>query len=106
MAKYLIRATYTQEGLKGLMKDGGSKRVRAVEEMVQSVGAKLESFYFALGEEDVYAILDVPDAETGCALSMVTNVSGAVRLTTTTLLTPEQVDTAVKKSVAYTPPGK
>ncbi|HEX9724408.1 MAG TPA: GYD domain-containing protein [Vicinamibacteria bacterium] len=106
MAKYLIRASYTQEGLKGLIKDGGSKRVRAVEEAMKSVGAKLESLYFALGEDDVYAIVDAPDIETASALSMATNASGAVHLKTTVLLTPQQVDAAVKKSVAYTPPGK
>jgi len=105
MAKYLIQASYTQEGLKGLMKDGGSKRVRAVQEMAKSVGAKLESFYFALGDQDVYVILDVPDVETASAMSMVTNASGAVHLKTIALLTPEQVDAAIKKPVAYTPPG-
>lgn len=106
MAKYLVRASYTQEGLKGLIKDGGSKRVRAVEEAMKSVGAKIESFYFALGKDDVYAIIDAPDVETASALSLVTNASGAVHLKTTVLLTPQQVDAAVKKSVAYTPPGK
>ena len=106
MAKYLIRASYTQEGLKGLIKDGGSKRVRAVEEAMKSVGAKLESLYFALGEDDVYAIIDAPDHETASALSMATNASGAVHLKTTVLLTPQQVDAAVKKSISYTPPGK
>jgi uncharacterized protein with GYD domain len=106
MAKYLIRASYTQDGLKGLIKDGGSKRVRAVEEMTKSVGAKLESLYFALGEDDVYAIVDAPDVETVSALSMATNATGAVHLKTTVLLTPQQVDAAVKKSVSYTPPGK
>jgi uncharacterized protein with GYD domain len=106
MAKYLIRASYTQEGLKGLIKDGGSKRVRAVEEAMKSVGAKLEALYFALGEDDVYAIIDAPDVETASALSMATNASGAVHLKTTVLMTPQQVDAAVKKSISYTPPGK
>lgn len=65
----------------------------------------MESFYFALGEADVYLIVDAPDVETVSAVSMVTNASGAVRLSTTVLMTPQQVDEAVKKSVAYTPPG-
>ena len=105
MSKYLIRASYTTEGVKGLLKDGGSKRVRAVEEALKPLGAKVESFYFALGEADVYLIVDAPDVETVSAVSMVTNASGAVRLSTTVLMTPQQVDEAVKKSVAYTPPG-
>jgi len=105
MSKYLIRASYTPEGLKGLLKDGGSKRVRAVEEAMKPLGGKVESFYFALGGDDVYVIVDAPDIESISAVSMVTNASGAVRLSTTVLLTPQQVDEAVKKSVAYTPPG-
>jgi len=105
MSKYLIRASYTQEGIKGLLKDGGSKRVRAVEEAIKPLGGKVESFYFALGGDDVYVIVDAPDIETVSAVSMVTNASGAVHLTTTVLMTPQQVDEAVKKSVAYTPPG-
>ena len=105
MSKYLIRASYTQEGIKGLLKDGGSKRVRAVEEALKPLGGKVESFYFALGADDVYVIVDAPDIESVSAVSMVTNASGAVRLSTTVLMTPQQVDEAVKKSVAYTPPG-
>jgi uncharacterized protein with GYD domain len=106
MPKYLIRASYTAEGAKGLLKDGGSKRVRAVEEAVTPLGGKIESFYFALGEDDVFLILDAPDHAAVTAVSLVTNASGTVRVKTTALMTPQEVDEAVKKSVSYTPPGK
>ncbi len=105
MAKYLLRASYTADGAKGLLKDGGSKRVRAVEEALTPLGAKVESFYFAFGEDDVFLIIDAPDHETVTAVSLVTSASGAVRVSTTVLMTPQEMDAAAKKSVSYTPPG-
>ena len=57
MAKYLVRASYTAEGAKGLLKDGGTKRVQVVKDFITGVGGSLESFYFALGADDVYIII-------------------------------------------------
>jgi uncharacterized protein with GYD domain len=106
MAKYLVRASYTAEGARGLMKDGGSKRVAALETVLKSVGAKLDAFYFALGEHDVYTIIDAPDLASVSALALAINASGAVRVSTTVLVTPQEVDAAAKKAVQYTPPGQ
>jgi uncharacterized protein with GYD domain len=106
MAKYLVCASYTPEGARGLMKDGGSKRVAALETALKGVGAKLDAFYFALGEHDVYAIIDAPDLASVSALALTTNASGAVRVSTTVLVTPQEVDAAAKKAVQYTPPGQ
>jgi uncharacterized protein with GYD domain len=106
MAKYLVTASYTAEGAKGLMKDGGSKRVKVVTEALKAAGVTIESFYFALGEHDVFIIVNAPDHVTMTAVALATNASGAVRLSTTVLLTPAEVDAAVKKAVAYTPPGR
>jgi uncharacterized protein with GYD domain len=106
MAKYLVRASYTAEGARGLMKDGGSKRVAALETVLKSVGAKLDAFYFALGEHDVYTIIDAPDLASVSALALATNASGAVRVSTTVLVTPQELDAAAKKAVQYTPPGQ
>ena len=76
-----------------------------MERLIKGVGGTLESFYYAFGTEDVYVIADVPDAETIAAVSLAVNASGAVRLSTTVLMTPEQMDTAAKKTVDYHPPG-
>src|SRR6476660_7470000 len=105
MPKYLYQASYTAEGIKGLLKEGGSKRKAVVEEMTKAAGGKLEAFYFAFGDSDVYLIVDAPDQATASAISMTVNASGAVTLKTTVLLTPEEVDQAVKKSVKYRSPG-
>ena len=106
MAKYLFEAKYTTEGVKGLLKDGGTKRRAAVEETLKALGGTLEALYFALGKHDVYAIVDLPDHVGVTAASLVVNASGAVSLRTTVLITPEEVDQAVKKTVKYRAPGK
>jgi uncharacterized protein with GYD domain len=106
MAKFLYRAAYTAEGTKGLQKEGGSKRRAAVEEMAKALGAKVEAFYYAFGESDVYVIIDAPDSASAAAVSLAVNASGAVQLKTTVLLTPEEMDQAAKKAVTYRPPGK
>ena len=105
MAKFLINASYTSEGTKGVLKSGGTKRKEVVERMFTDIGGKLEAFYFAFGDHDVYAILDLPDAVTAAALALTINASGMVALTTTLLLTPGEVDKAAKMSVHYSPPG-
>ena len=106
MAKYLIRASYTADGAKGLIKDGGSKRIEVVRQLMKSVGGTLETAYFALGEHDFICIADIPDNVALTALALTTNATGAVRLSTTTLITAAEVDEAVKRAVAYTPPGR
>jgi uncharacterized protein with GYD domain len=105
MAKFLIKASYTSEGARGLVKDGGSGRRAAVTQMIEKVGGKVDAFYFAYGDADVYVLIDVPNTATGLALSMAVNASGAVRLTTIPLITPEEVDAASKIAVGYRSPG-
>jgi uncharacterized protein with GYD domain len=105
MAKYLIKASYTVEGTKGLLKEGGSSRRAAVAQMAQQMGGKLEAFYYAFGEPDVFAILDVPDVISAAAISLVINSRGGAQVSTTPLITPEEIDAACKKSVAYRAPG-
>ena len=106
MPKYLLEASYTAEGTKGLLKEGASKRRATVEETLKTLGARMEAFYYALGEHDVYLIVDAPDNVTVAAVSMAVNAAGAVHLKTTALLTTEEIDMAMKKSVNYRPPGK
>ena len=105
MPKYLLQVSYTAEGAKGVLKDGGSKRRAAAQAAMKSLGGKLETFYFAFGESDVIAIADLPDAVSAATASMTLAASGAVTTKTTVLLTPEDIDAAVKKSAKYTPPG-
>ena len=106
MPKYLIHASYTADGAKGLLKDGGTKRRQVAEAALKSAGATLEAFYFAFGDHDAIVVVDAPDHATIAGASIAINASGAVATKTTVLMTPEEVDQAVKKAVAYTPPGR
>jgi uncharacterized protein with GYD domain len=105
MSKYLIEASYTAEGAKCLMKQGGTARRAVVQKMVESLGGRLDVFYFAFGEGDVYLIFDVPDNPTAAAISLAVAGTGAIRLKTIVLLTLEEMDQATKKPVHYDLPG-
>ena len=106
MAKYLLQGSYTAEGSKGLLKDGGSKRRAAAKTLVESLGGKIECLYFAFGETDVLAIVDMPDSASAAAASLTIGASGGLTGKLTVLLTPEEIDQAAKKSATYTPPGR
>lgn len=105
MAKYLIHGSYTQSGVHGLLKEGGSGRVDAVGKLLADLGGSVEGFYFALGDDDVFVIADIPDNTTAAAISLAVGASGAVNIKTTVLLTPEEMDRATQQSVNYRPPG-
>jgi len=105
MPKYLFHGSYTPEGLRGLLAEGGSKRIEAAKQALKSVGGTLEAFYFAFGDNDFYIIVDLPDNVSTTAISLAGNVSGTFSIKTVVLLTPEEVDEAVKKSVDFRPPG-
>lgn len=106
MKKYLIKATYNSNGVKGLIQEGGTKRRSEVQKMVEAVGGKLESFYYAFGEYDAFLIIEIPDDIAAAAVIMRVNSSGMVSISTTVLLTPEDIDAASKKSVSYRAPGE
>ncbi len=105
MAKFLLKVSYTAEGVKRLLKDGGSARRTAVEQMAKDLGGKLETFYYAFGQPDVYLIVDLPDAVTVSAVSLAINAAGLVCVSTTPLITPEEIDAACKKSAKVRVPG-
>ena len=106
MSKYLYQAAYTGAGLEGLLKEGGSKRREAVELAAKSLGGTLEAFYYAFGDTDVFAIIDLPDNVSASAFSLLVAAGGGASVKTTVLITPEEVDQATKMTVKYRPPGK
>ena len=106
MAKYLVTGSYTPEGLKGLLKDGGSGRRKAVETALKSLGGHLEAFYFAFGDNDAVTIVDVPDNVTAAALTIGISSTGTVGTKTTVLLTAEEIDQAVKKTLSFRAAGQ
>lgn len=106
MGKYLFEGNYVGDGLKGLMREGGSKRRDALVEALKSVGGSLECMYFAFGETDVVGVLETPEPADAAALSLLVNSSGAVKVRLKPLMTPEDIDEAAKKNPSYRPPGQ
>lgn len=105
MPKYLIEASYGADGVRGIAQQGGSARREIVGQLIGSMGGTMESFYFAFGDADVYAIAELPSDEAATALALGINQSAATKIKTVVLLTPEQVDAAARMVPEYTPPG-
>ncbi|HVN56607.1 MAG TPA: GYD domain-containing protein [Anaerolineaceae bacterium] len=106
MASFLVQFSYTESGVKGLLKEGGSKRREVTEQLVKSLGGRLVAYYFTFGEYDGFAIIDGVENVDAAAAGLTVAASGAVRTKTTVLLTPAEIDQATRKSPAYRPPGQ
>src|SRR5919202_5959126 len=104
MPKFLLEASYTVEGVKGLQREGGSSRRDAVAKAVESVGGRLERFYFAFGDHDAFVIADLPDNQSATAVALAVGAAGGANVRTVVLLTTEEIDTAVRRAVDYSPP--
>jgi uncharacterized protein with GYD domain len=105
MPKYLIRVKLTVDGLKGLLQEGGTARREVAERMAQSLGGRVESMYWAFGDEDVYVLVDLPSNSSAAAMGLVSSAAGGVRTSTVVLLTAEEIDEAVRQKVDYRAPG-
>jgi uncharacterized protein with GYD domain len=106
MPKYLVHATYTAEGAKGILKSGGTARRKAVEQLLASLNGRLEAFYFTFGADDAILIIDLPDQVAASAIGLAVAASGTIRSRSTVLITPEEVDEAVKREIHFHPPGE
>ena len=106
MPKYLWQASYSPQGTRGLKAEGGTKRMKAVEAAIRSLGGKLEAFYYAFGDTDVYLIADLPNNSSAAGAVMAVNASGASVVKTTVLLEPSEIDVACKTTLRYRPPGE
>jgi uncharacterized protein with GYD domain len=105
MAKFLIKASYSSQGVRGVMKEGGTSRRDTVGALTSNLGGTMESFYFGFGEADAYVTVDLPDNISAAAIALAVNATGAVQVSTVVLMTPEEIDEAAKKTVDYRPPG-
>jgi uncharacterized protein with GYD domain len=105
MPKYMFTGSFTQQGGKGVLAEGGTARVKAVSDLMASLGGSLESYHFAFGGDDYVIIADLPDNAAAAAGAMRVSTSGAVSNRTVVLLTPEEIDAVAKLSPAYRAPG-
>jgi uncharacterized protein with GYD domain len=106
MPKFLIEASYTAEGFKGLQKDKAAGRTQAVKNALKAVDGQLECLYWCLGDRDAIAIAEFPNTVAASAFSSAISASGLVRTRTTALLTAQELDTALAKSINYQAPGR
>ncbi len=105
MAKYMLIGSYTAEGARGLLKEGGSARREAARKAIESAGGSLESFYLGFGSDDYYVVADFPNHATVAAAALTVGASGTSRTRTIVLLTPEDIDAASKVAIDFRPPG-
>ena len=105
MPQYLYQANYTATGMQGLLREGGTSRRQVFDNIARDQGGTLEAFYYAFGGSDLYIIFDLPDTTTAAAISLVITAGGALSISTVQLITPEEIDAAVAKTVTYRPPG-
>ena len=106
MANFLVTASYSPDGVKGVLKSGGTARADAVSNAVEGLGGKMHSFHFACGGDDAIVMVELPDNVAAAALGLAVSSTGLASVKTTVLLTPADIDEAAKRQVAYTPPGK
>jgi uncharacterized protein with GYD domain len=99
MAKYLVIASYTADGLRELAAHGASARVEASKKVVAEAGGSIESFYYALGSDDGFIVCDLPDNVAAAATAIAAGSSGVVVSRMVPLLTPEEIDEAVSKNL-------
>lgn len=105
MPKYLVAATYSPEGMRGVLREGGSERRKMIADIAANLGGELESFYYAFGTDDVYSVVDLPDNTTAAAMAMHISAGGMVKTRVTVLLTPEEVDQSARTKMYFRPPG-
>ena len=105
MSKFLMQGSFTRDGIKGLTKEGGTKRRQAVQEFFGTLNGELETLYFAFGDTDVYAVAEFPDNVSAAAVSLAANAAGMIHVKATVLITPEEMDQAAQKSENLRPPG-
>ncbi|MCY7286712.1 MAG: GYD domain-containing protein [Cryobacterium sp.] len=105
MSKYMFEVTYTPEGVKGIQQAGATSRVAAISDMCSGLGGSLDSFHFAFGGVDAFVVCDLPDDGAAAAAAFTVGASGSTQVRTIKLLTVEEADAAVGRSVAYRPPG-
>lgn len=106
MPKYLCQASYSPEGVLGLMKEGAAGRQTAIKAGIKSVSGKLDSIHFAFGTDDVVMIIDMPDNIAAARLSATVAASGLASVVTTPLLTVAEMDKALSKTAKYRGPGE
>lgn len=107
MARYLTLFKYSTEGARGFQKDKASGRLASVKRAVEGLGGRLEALHWMpTGEFSGMALWEFPDAASFAAFGSTVAASGMFAdIKTYDVLTSEEMDRAIEKSVSYRPPG-
>ena len=106
MGRYLVVGTYTAEGAAGVLREGGTGRLAAARAAIASMGGTLVSFHFALGSDEWYSIVELPDNAAAAAIALVGTASGTLRSRAIALITPEEMDAITARTPDFRPPGE
>jgi uncharacterized protein with GYD domain len=97
MATYVMLATYTAQGLKGVKET--LKRTEAVRELAKKAGVTMRESYWTLGAYDVVAVFEAPDDETMTAFSLSVARLGNVKTQTLRAFSAKDMGTVLGKMV-------
>ena len=98
MPHYLLQATYTSEAWDTLMKNP-QNRFEAIRPPIERLGGNIEHGWLAFGENDIIAILQMPDNVNAAAIAIAFAAGGALKnVKTTPLLSAEEGVRAMKKA--------
>ena len=107
MARYLFQLAYTPESWAAQLKNP-QNRIEAVTPIIEGLGGRVESSYYAFGDYDLVGVLELPDNVSATAFAMAVLAGGAVKTyKTTPLMTIEEGIPAMRRGAeaGYRPPG-
>ena len=102
--KYLFQAIFTVDGIRNLQKQTASGFKAGVVKFFESVGGKLESWYFDYAENTAYGFVDYPDEVAAATAQATVNAAGFARVTYRPVLSAEDADRALARSSSTRPP--
>ena len=106
MPLYMVQESYSVASVASMVASP-QDRTALVREMIERIGGRLHGLWFALGEFDVIAIIELPDHVSAAALAMAIGSSGAMSAyRTTSLLTMAEATEAMGRAatVSYRAP--
>ena len=80
MATFIVLVNYTEQGLKNIHES--PQRAEAFTESAKAAGVTVKDIYWTVGEHDGILILDAPDEETACRVTLGLARAGNVRTQT------------------------
>jgi uncharacterized protein with GYD domain len=89
-----------------VLTEGGTGRLAAAQAAIASMGGTLVSFHFALGTDEWYSIVDLPDNAAAAAIALIGTASGTLQSRAIALITPEEMDAIMARTPDFRPPGQ